>query len=65
MYSLAWYRFQWEAFWFARQAGVVDSRFKEIADKLYRIARSTDDFATLKKYGREGRLLFRYFQSNR
>ena len=65
MYSLAWYRFQWEAYWFARQAGLVDSRFKEIADKFYRIARSTDDFATLKQHGREGRLLFRYFQSNR
>jgi hypothetical protein len=65
MYSLAWYRFQWEAYWFARQAGLVDSRFKEIADKFYRIARSTDDFAGLKQHGREGRLLFRYFQSNR
>ncbi|HZN39834.1 MAG TPA: hypothetical protein VFD82_13575 [Planctomycetota bacterium] len=65
MYSLAWYRFQWEAYWFARQAGLADSKFKEIADKFYRIARSTDDFAKLKTYGREGRLLFRFFQSNR
>jgi hypothetical protein len=65
MYSLAWYRFQWEAFWFARQAGLVDSRFKDVADKFYRIAKSTDDFAKLKTYGREGRLLFHYFQSNR
>ncbi|HEX6811824.1 MAG TPA: hypothetical protein VF384_09405 [Planctomycetota bacterium] len=64
-FSLEWYRFQWEAYWYARQAGAADSRFKELAEKFYRIAKSTDDFATLKTHGNEGRLLFRYFQNNR
>jgi hypothetical protein len=64
-YSLEWYRFQWEAYWFARKAGEKDSQFKDIADKIYRIAKSTDDFATLKSYGADGLTLFRNFQINR
>jgi hypothetical protein len=64
-YSLDWYRFHWEAFWFAKQAAVKDSKFKERADALYGKARSTDNFETLKGFGAEGLKLFRYFQQNR
>lgn len=64
-YSLEWYRFQWELYWFARQAGQKDGKMKEIAEKIYRIARATDDFATLRGHGPEGLRLLRYFQSNR
>lgn len=64
-YSLEWYRFQWEAYWFAKQAGVKDGKFKDIADKFYRIARATDDFATLKSHGAAGLDLFKFFQINR
>lgn len=64
-YSLEWYRFQWESYWFAKQAAAKDSKFKDIADKFYRIARATDDFATLKNHGTEGLNLFKYFQINR
>lgn len=65
-YSLEWYRFHWETYWFARQAGAKgDGKMKDIADKVYRIARSQDDFASLKNHGAEGLLLFRYFQANR
>ena len=64
-FSLEWYEFTWQAYWFARQAGQKDGKFKEIADKLFRQARSTDDFASLKNHGAEGLLLYRYFQANR
>lgn len=64
-YSLDWYRFQWEAFWFAKQAGEKDSKYKEYAASLYRIARSTDDFETLRGLGAEGDQLRKNFQLNR
>jgi hypothetical protein len=64
-FSLEWYTFQWELYWFARQAGLKDGKMKEIAEKIYRIARSTDDFGTLKSHGAKGLELLRYFQSNR
>ncbi|MEO6595196.1 MAG: hypothetical protein ABIP94_10630 [Planctomycetota bacterium] len=64
-YSLDWYRFQWEAFWYAKQAGLKDSKYKDIADKFYRIARSSDNFAKLKSFGVDGEELYNYFQSNR
>lgn len=64
-FSLDWYTFHWEAYWFAKQAGAKDEKFKKIADTLYRQARSTDDFASLKNLGEKGNLLFKYFQSNR
>jgi tetratricopeptide (TPR) repeat protein len=64
-FSLEWYRFQWEAFWFAKQAGERDGKFKDIADKLYRISKSTDNFETLRSYGTEGLSLLRNFQFNR
>lgn len=64
-YSLEWYRFHWEAFWFAKQAGERDGKFKEFADSLYRISKSTDNFETLRSYGAEGLALLRNFQFNR
>ncbi|MFY9344509.1 MAG: hypothetical protein WAT39_18595 [Planctomycetota bacterium] len=64
-FSLEWYTFHWEAYWFAKQAGAKDGKMKEVADTLYRKARATDDFATLKSHGEKGLLLFKYFQSNR
>jgi hypothetical protein len=64
-FSLDWYRFQWETYWFARQAGQKDGKFKDIADKVYRMSRSTDDFESLKKHGAEGLELFNFFRANR
>ncbi|MCA8950319.1 MAG: hypothetical protein KDE27_12510 [Planctomycetes bacterium] len=64
-YSLEWYQFQWECFWFARQAAAKDSKYKDIADKFYRAARSTDNFATLKSYGEKGLELLQKFNANR
>jgi len=64
-YSLEWYEFYWECYWFARQAGQKDSKFRDTAAKFFSIARSTDDFATLKRYGAEGERLFKYFNNNR
>jgi hypothetical protein len=64
-YSLEWYEFYWECYWFARQAGQKDSKFRDTAAKFFSIARSTDDFATLKRFGAEGERLFKYFNNNR
>lgn len=64
-YSLEWYRFHWETYWFCKQAGATDSKYKDIATTIYKKARANDDFATLKRHGAQGLLLFRYFQSNR
>jgi tetratricopeptide (TPR) repeat protein len=64
-YSLEWYRFHWECYWFAKQAGIKDGKFKDIADKFYRIAKATNDFATLKSHGVAGQDLFKFFQINR
>ncbi len=64
-FSIDWYRFQWECYWFAKQAGQKDSKYKDTAVKFYNRAKSTDDFATLKSHGEEGLLLFKYFTNNR
>ena len=64
-FSLEWYRFQWEAYWFAKQAGKKEPKFNDTAASFYRQARSTDDFATLRSYGIEGLKLLSYFQTNR
>lgn len=63
-FSLEWYRFMWEAFWFAKQAAKKDSKYAATAGTFYRLAKSTDDFATLKSHGAEGMELFNYFQTN-
>ncbi len=64
-FSLEWYRFMWESYWFAKQAGTKDSKYKDIADTFYRKARSTDDFASLKRFGAKGVELINYFKTNR
>ena len=64
-FSLEWYRFMWESYWFAKQAGKKDGKFNDTAGSFYRLARSTDDFATLRSYGAEGLKLLSYFQTNR
>ncbi len=64
-YSLEWYQFIWESFWFAKQAGKKDGKFKSIAAIFYRKARSTDNFAWLRAKGVEGAELYRFFQTNR
>ncbi|MCA8974871.1 MAG: hypothetical protein KDC98_09115 [Planctomycetes bacterium] len=64
-FSLEWYRFQWECYWFAKQASLKDSDFKARAEAFYRTAKSTDNFETLKSYGPEGKKLHDYFQINR
>lgn len=64
-YSLEWYEFMWEAYWFAKQAGTKDSKFKDTAASFYRLAQSTNNFDSLKQHGMKGALLHRYFRSNR
>lgn len=67
-FSLEWYTFHWEAYWFARRAAEISkdkSDFKNRAQSLYGIARSIDNFESLKKHGEAGLRLFNYFQLNR
>ncbi|MBK8097812.1 MAG: hypothetical protein IPK26_11935 [Planctomycetes bacterium] len=64
-FSIEWYRFHWEAYWFALQAGAKDPKAKENAQTLFRIAKSTDNFASLKKLGAEGNQLARFFDQNK
>lgn len=64
-FSLDWYRFHWECYWFALQAAAKDSEYKDRAGIFYRKAASTDDFKTLKSLGPEGDKLYQYFQFNR
>ncbi|MFT4514052.1 MAG: tetratricopeptide (TPR) repeat protein [Planctomycetota bacterium] len=65
VYGIDWYEFMWESYWFAKQAGTKDSKFKDTAATFYRKSKSTNDFATLKQHGIKGALLHRYFRSNR
>jgi hypothetical protein len=64
-HSLEWYRFLWEAYWFAKRASLKDGKMKTTAETLYGIARSTDNFETLKSLGVKGDELYRFFQTNR
>ncbi len=64
-YSLEWYRFQWECYWFAKQAGEKDSKYKEYAASIYRVTGAIDKFAGLKALGQEGMALFTFFDLNR
>jgi len=63
-FSLEWYRFIWEAHWFAKRAGEREDRYRDVAAKFFRIARSTDDFAHLKAKGEEGVEIFRCFEAD-
>ncbi len=63
-HTLAWYQFQWSAYWYARQAISKDSKYKNYASKLYGSARSFDSFAKLSTFGPKGdelKLLFLQF----
>lgn len=64
-YSIDWYRFQWECYWFAKQAGEKDSKYKEYAASIYRVTGAIDKFAGLKALGQEGMALFTFFDLNR
>jgi hypothetical protein len=64
-FSLEWYRFQWEAYWFALGAAAKKSEYKNTADTTFRIARATDDFASLKALGADGLQLYKFFDANR
>ena len=64
-FSLEWYRFQWECYWFAKQAGETDSAYKGYAESIYRVTGAIDKFAGLKALGQEGMRLFTYFDLNR
>jgi hypothetical protein len=63
-FSLAWYRFHWDAYWYALQAAGKDSRYAGHAATIYRICKSTDDFATLQQQGSDGVDLARRFRLN-
>jgi hypothetical protein len=62
-FSLPWYEFHWEAYLYATLAAPKDSKYKGYADKLYRIASSTDNFETLKKLGPRGEELAQLFNN--
>lgn len=64
-YSIDWYRFQWECYWFAKQAGEKDSKYKEYAASIYRVTGAIDKFEGLKALGQSGMELFTYFDLNR
>lgn len=64
-YSLAWYQFQWESYYFALKAALGgDSEFARRAKSIYSIARSIDEFGALKAHGPDGRRLFDLFEGN-
>ena len=65
-YSLEWYEFHWEAYWFALKAVGKDSAYLDRSQSIYNIARSTDGFANLRdNFGPEGRVLWQKFTQNR
>ena len=63
-YSLDWYRYQWEAYWFALQAGAKDDTYAEYARKIYRLAIKIDGGAGLKALGADGLALSKFFDLN-
>ena len=60
-YSLGWYEYHLEVYYFAKAAQRINDKFKQRAQTLYNIARSTDDFATLKALGEEGKRIANLF----
>lgn len=61
-YSLEWYAFHWEAYWYALQASQKDTKYRRYAETLYNLSRATDNFESLKKLGPKGEELFTLFQ---
>ena len=63
-YSLPWYRYHWESYWFAKQAGLEDDDYAEYARKIYRSTIQIDNGAGLRAIGADGTALFRFFELN-
>ena len=63
-YSLDWYRYQWEAYWFAREAGAKDSNYADYARSIYRTTIKIDGGAGLKALGADGLALAKFFELN-
>ncbi len=64
-YSLDWYDFHWNAFYYAQAAERVDSKYKRFADTIYSIARAADNFDTVNGLGPKGRELYALFMAIR
>lgn len=62
-YSLEWYEFTFQAFYFAKQAAAakIDDKYDRYAQTLMSQARSIDNWATLEKLGARGSELRRLF----
>ena len=61
-YTYPWYEFYYECFCLAKRASRADSKYKQTAETLYNIAKSFDNFDTLKNLGPDGESLFLLFQ---
>lgn len=67
-YTLGWYRFQWEAYWWAKMAGETgesDTKYRGYAESLFKTTISLDQGAGLKRLGAAGKDLFTNFNLNR
>lgn len=64
-HTIGWYQFQWECYWFAKQAGETDSTYKKYAETIFKTTGVIDGFAALKALGQDGMTLFTYFDLNR
>ncbi len=62
-YTLPWYDYYWELYFFASAAAKSDSKFVDRAKKIYGTAQSTDDFKNLLEKGLEGQRLHDLFVS--
>ncbi len=63
-YGFEWYQFYFDCMDISlKVAANEDSAFMAIAKKFYRLAKSTDNFATLEKLGTEGEILTNLFRS--
>ena len=63
VYSLEWYRFHWEAYFFAKRAArSLGGKYERYADTLFSKAEAGDDFQKLLEYGQEGEELKRFFE---
>ena len=60
-YSLDWYQFHWEAYYFANKASTKDSKYASYARTLFSKAQAFENFQALKDLGDEGKRLFDMF----
>jgi tetratricopeptide (TPR) repeat protein len=61
-HSFEWYQFQLEMLDMAQKLSTQNSDFKRAVESFHRIAKSTDDFETLKGFGKKGQDLFLLFE---